>query len=102
VRDGDTVARLGGDEFAVLLPDVPAGDRDAVVARIADCLCRQLAAELDPPVRASIGAAVGSAATHTPDQLLDDADLAMYAAKARGKGTLVLFDGAQPRWLRSA
>jgi diguanylate cyclase (GGDEF)-like protein len=94
LRAGDTAARLGGDEFAVLLERV-GGVRDALA------VAERLAAELRKPVavagrevqaRASVG--VRLAAGGDPDELLRDADLAMYAAKRTGHGTVRLFDAA--------
>jgi diguanylate cyclase (GGDEF)-like protein len=94
LRAGDTAARLGGDEFAVLLERV-GGVRDALA------VAERLAAELRKPVavagrevqaRASVG--VRLAAGGDPDELLRDADLAMYAAKRTGQGTVRLFDAA--------
>jgi diguanylate cyclase (GGDEF)-like protein/PAS domain S-box-containing protein len=91
LRVGDTVARLGGDEFAVLLEDV---FDETVVSEIADGLLEAVRAPLrldghEVTIPASIGIAVvrrssdpGSVAT--VDQLLRDADVAMYQAKAAG------------------
>jgi diguanylate cyclase (GGDEF)-like protein/PAS domain S-box-containing protein len=91
LRVGDTVARLGGDEFAVLLEDIV---DETVVSEIAGGLLDVVRAPLrlddhEVTIPASIGIAVvrrssdpGSAAT--VDQLLRDADVAMYQAKAAG------------------
>ncbi len=96
VRDGDTVARLGGDEFAVLVEGLPVNAREAMLARITEATRQRLVAGgTELTVRASVGVAYGAPGTHTPDTLLHDADLAMYAAKARGKGMLVVF-GEEP------
>jgi diguanylate cyclase (GGDEF)-like protein/PAS domain S-box-containing protein len=93
LRDADSVARLGGDEFAVLLEDV-AGPAAAVA--IAE---RLLAAIAEPittdgrelTVHGSVGIALGSGDT-APADLLRHADVAMYAAKAEGKGRFRLFE----------
>jgi diguanylate cyclase (GGDEF)-like protein len=95
VRTGDTVARLGGDEFAVLLEDD--GDAALLAARLLDALTLPVAiTDREVPVRASIGTAtLDPAQPHTDIQdLLKRADLAMYAAKHRGKGTAVAFSPA--------
>lgn len=93
-RSEDTIARLGGDEFAVLLEDVP--DR-AHAERAAQRLLDALA----PPVtlgehRLTIGASVGVALLGCPDQTADDllrnADVAMYAAKRAGRGRFRVFE----------
>ena len=92
VRPGDLVARLGGDEFAVLLPNA-----DAVVAlRVSERILQGFAEEVDVlqhtlAVRASIGIAVAQPGT-LPSVLLSNADIAMYEAKHRGKGTSALYD----------
>lgn len=91
-RDCDTVARFGGDEFAVLLENVR-DDADAVaVAERILAAFRQpvVAAGRSSVVSASIGIARSGAASDA-DELLRNADLAMYAAKSRGKGRYTLF-----------
>jgi diguanylate cyclase (GGDEF)-like protein len=94
-RAGDTAARLGGDEFAVLLERV-GGVREALA------VAERLAAELRKPLavdgrevqaRASVGVRLATGGGD-PDELLRDADLAMYAAKRTGRGTVRLFDAA--------
>ena len=93
VRDRDIVGRLGGDEFVVLL-DSSAGEPrpDRVAERLVGALRRpvSLASGRVAAMSASIGIAVGS--RRTVDQLLRDADLALYAAKAAGKDRYMLFE----------
>jgi len=96
VREKDTVGRLGGDEFVVL---VDSSEAESIVDLLADRLTEVLRepVELDDgrkifSVTASIGVAVGQYAT--PDALLRDADLALYAAKAAGKDRYALFDAS--------
>lgn len=94
VRPHDLVARLGGDEFAVLLEDL----RDSSEAvGLANRMLRTLAAplringtELRP--NASIGITFADTGARLADELLRDADLAMYEAKANGGGRIALFD----------
>ncbi|WP_432994169.1 putative bifunctional diguanylate cyclase/phosphodiesterase [Dactylosporangium sp. CA-233914] len=89
VRASDVVARLGGDEFAVLLRHAPAGDADRAAERMLSLLA--------PPVQAAghhllVHASIGVAPAHPGDDLgtlLRKADIAMYAAKDRGKGSAV-------------
>jgi diguanylate cyclase (GGDEF)-like protein len=86
LRPHDTAARLGGDEFAVLLEDTSANEAAGVAERIMDLL--RLPVLLDTSevfVHASLGI-VDSTGDVGPEDLLRNADLAMYAAKARGKG----------------
>lgn len=80
LRDGDTAARLGGDEFAVVVPAVKdLGDAVAVGDRI----LREFAGAA---VRGSVGVTVSSVPGRSLDELLHEADTALYAAKAAGKG----------------
>jgi diguanylate cyclase (GGDEF)-like protein/PAS domain S-box-containing protein len=95
-RASDTVARLGGDEFAILLED--AADKARATA-VADRVLGELGAPFDVRgrevfVRASIGIAFGGGAETTTDELIRNADTAMYAAKAGGKGRYELFQPA--------
>ena len=94
VRAGDTVARLGGDEFAVLLAEV-ADIRDAT--RVAE----RILSELSVPFRlsghelmmeASIGIALSSTGYERPEEILRDADTAMYRAKLSDQSRYAIFD----------
>ncbi|HMR62474.1 MAG TPA: EAL domain-containing protein [Anaerolineae bacterium] len=94
LRANDTIARLGGDEFTILLDDI--GDiGDAI--RVATDISARLAAPVDlggheVVTGTSIGIVVGPANYERPEELLRDADTAMYHAKAQGKGRYVIFD----------
>jgi diguanylate cyclase (GGDEF)-like protein len=97
LRAGDLAARLGGDEFGVLLVHIP----DTAFART---VSQRLLANLDVPMKiggtvvavgASIGIAVDTPDMHTVDDLLGAADVAMYQAKAGGKGRHQVY-GAAP------
>ncbi|MFN8523790.1 MAG: EAL domain-containing protein [Chloroflexota bacterium] len=99
IRPKDTVSRLGGDKFTVLLEDLRE-DRDAIRS------ARRIQERVREPIElagrvlycsASIGVAVGSPPDSTPDRLLQEADVAMYRAKERGKDQYVLFDEAMDR-----
>jgi diguanylate cyclase (GGDEF)-like protein len=93
VREGDTVGRLGGDEFVVLTEgSTPDTDAAMVAARILDVLSSPLtlaASDVPLVVSASIGFAEGDRGS--PEELLQDADIALYEAKARGKHCAVRF-----------
>jgi diguanylate cyclase (GGDEF)-like protein/PAS domain S-box-containing protein len=85
VRSSDTVARLGGDEFAILVEDAVEGDAEVVADRIIEAVHRPITvAEREVVVSASVGIAFGTAGAN-PDELLRNADLAMYTAKGSGK-----------------
>lgn len=94
VRPHDTAARMGGDEFAVLVENIMSvQDLDAVAGRIL--------AELDRPFevlghRLQVVASVGIALAHddhrTPEELIIDADVAMYRAKQEGGHRYAIFD----------
>lgn len=93
LRGSDLSARLGGDEFGVLLRDLPDESRATEVAE-------RLLAALNEPLLigdvavdagASIGIAVDSPSMESVDDLLGDADIAMYRAKAQGKGRYHVF-----------
>jgi diguanylate cyclase (GGDEF)-like protein len=92
VRAGDVVARLGGDEFGLLLPGLSGDGATDVLERIRDALDRPVSAlGHDLLVRASIGLAEAWPQAG-PQELLRRADLAMYAAKERGKGRYAVYD----------
>ncbi len=94
VRDTDTIARMGGDEFAIL---------QAAIAQPADAtaLARRVIETITQPydidghqviIGTSVGIAVGPTDGLSPDQLLRNADLALYRAKADGRGTFRFFE----------
>ncbi len=96
VRPGDIVARLGGDEFGIILDrlgDVTEATR--VAERIHQVLRDPFDIQgLEVFITTSIGIAVGSREYERPEDLLRDADTAMYRAKAAGKGRHEVFDSA--------
>lgn len=89
-----TIARLGGDEFTILLEDISSAlDVMRVAERISADLAMPFAVagqELFPT--ASIGIALFNSSYQSPEELLRDADIAMYSAKALGKGRYEIFD----------
>ncbi len=87
VRAGDTLARLGGDEFAVLLDNGDSEAAELTAERILDVLRLPFAVYGgEHGVRASIGIVTGMEEWENADELLRNADVAMYAAKSAGKG----------------
>lgn len=93
IRQGDTAARLGGDEFAILMEDA-----DLVTAlEVADRLQRALHTPVEVgggrhSVRASIGIAEAMPGETSGEDALRNADVAMYWAKDRGKGTVAVYE----------
>ena len=103
LREGDTLARLGGDEFVAILHDLP--DIDAalpLLQRLLNCAASQYSeGEHTLQVSASLGSSFyPQAEPIDADQLLRQADQAMYQAKLAGKNRFHLFDTAQDRLLR--
>jgi diguanylate cyclase (GGDEF)-like protein len=94
LRPGDTVARLGGDEFCILLEDI-SGISNAVY------ICERIEKEFSVPFNVSgheifattsVGIALNSPDYERPEQVLRDADTAMYQAKVGGKSRYVVFE----------
>ena len=88
LRSGDTAARFGGDEFAVLVEETTGPEEACQAAeRLIAALCAPLVIEDHQiQVRASVGIALSQAGHEDPTEFMQAADVAMYAAKARGKG----------------
>ena len=93
LRAGDTVARLGGDELAIVCNDAHE-ERDAVFVaeRVRSVLAEPVMLETGEVfVTASIGVAMSSGVDDTPERLLRDANIAMFAAKKLGRGRIEVF-----------
>ena len=96
LRKADTLARFGGDEFVAVVEGV--GDVNGVTA-----LAERIAVALDHPmvegeqvvtIKTSIGIAISSDENESADDLIRDADMAMYRAKDRGRNRYEVFDAA--------
>ncbi|MGL5033227.1 MAG: PAS domain S-box protein, partial [Microcystaceae cyanobacterium] len=94
LRPCDTLARLGGDEFTMLIEDIHGvSDAIAVAERIHEQLTSPFNLEgLEIFTNTSIGIAMGNSDYHHPQELVRDADTAMYQAKAAGKSCYRVFD----------
>ena len=94
LRSGDTVARLGGDEFTILLDDLNnINDVTGVVERIHEALTSAFKLSgYEVFTTVSIGIALNNGNYNRPEELLRDADIAMYRAKALGKARHEIFD----------
>jgi diguanylate cyclase (GGDEF)-like protein/PAS domain S-box-containing protein len=96
VRPEDTVARLGGDEFTILMEGVKdVSDATHLAERVQVALGQPFSLHgHDVFTGASIGIALSDTGYETGDELLRDADIAMYRAKNSGRGRHEVFDGA--------
>jgi diguanylate cyclase (GGDEF)-like protein/PAS domain S-box-containing protein len=95
LRPGDTLARLGGDEFTVLLDDVRS---EADATGVAERIHQEVAAPLEVRgaevfTSVSVGIALSGAGYECPEDMLRDADTAMYRAKAGGRARHQVFSG---------
>ncbi len=99
VREGDTVARLGGDEYVVVLEDL--SEQDLEAAAQTETIANKILAALNQPymlnehehhITPSIGIAVFKNHNSTIEELLKQADIAMYQAKKAGRNTLRFFN----------
>jgi diguanylate cyclase (GGDEF)-like protein len=99
VKESDTVARLGGDEFTVILRNVPSAEgAGAIAERIVETLQRPVSiGGRDHSVRASVGITLFPDDGRSIDQLMRNADLAMYQAKDSGRARVVFFDNKMTR-----
>ncbi|TXT34259.1 MAG: putative Diguanylate cyclase [Comamonadaceae bacterium] len=106
VREGDTVARLGGDEFVVILKNL--GETDDQAALLTKQICENILTDLSQTYHldnlnyhssASMGATLFDGLATSIDELLKQADLAMYKSKDAGRNTLHFFDPAMQRGL---
>ena len=94
LRKGDMLARLGGDEFAILVCNISA-DSDAVdlAERLLDVLREPMRlSSMEITATASVGITFSSLGYARPEDMLRDADIAMYRAKLDGKARYALFD----------
>ncbi len=100
VRAVDTVARLGGDEFVVLCEEVSLAEIDAMASRIIGALEEPFACDGgEARIGASVGIVMCVDGSETAETMLQKADIALYRAKANGRGCYELFDEAMQQWV---
>jgi diguanylate cyclase (GGDEF)-like protein/PAS domain S-box-containing protein len=93
LRPVDTAARMGGDEFAILVEDVAgSGSAREVAERVLTAVSEPTHRGLGVRVSASVGMVYSDEATATAEELLRNADVAMYLAKSQGKGRVVEYE----------
>jgi len=93
LRASDTAARFGGDEFVVLLHGTSAADSEVVANRIIEAVRKPFTINgMEVFVDASIGIAASEAGSIGADDLLRDADVAMYRAKRAGRGRYAMYE----------
>lgn len=98
VLEQGLVARLGGDEFAVLLPDMGIGTAEALAHRIVRAVQRMMVVQgVSLSIGASVGIATAPAHGREPVDLQRRADIALYAAKKRGRGQALVFEPEMER-----
>ena len=100
LRAGDTLARLSGDEFALLCEEVGEKELRTIADRVIDAMADPIEVqgrEITQAVSIGIAMYAADGSPAEPDQMLGDADLAMYRAKAAGKSRYALFE----TWMRT-
>src|SRR5581483_2033241 len=103
LRDSDLVARLGGDEFAIIQSDIESPDQ---ANQLAQALIAAVSSTYEIQgheliIGASIGVALAPADGDTADALLRNADMALYRAKAEGRGTAHFFEPEMDRRIQA-
>jgi predicted signal transduction protein with EAL and GGDEF domain len=92
-RELDTPARIGGDEFAILLEEEYEGQAETLAKRLVKALGEPIALHgRRVPLRLSVGIACATSETEDADELLREADIAMYFAKGEGKRRYAVYD----------
>lgn len=103
LRDTDTLARLGGDEFAIILPYVTASQAEVIAKQLMEMIeCHDFTEEGQPvSITFSTGIALFPAHGNTVEELLTNADLAMYRAKEKGRNFACVYTPEQKSQIES-
>jgi diguanylate cyclase (GGDEF)-like protein len=91
MRETDALARVGGDEFAVLLPQAGAEQASVVAEGIVAAVRNDVTVGGERSIRVTASVGVALLGSHTPAELIDNADCAMYDAKAAGRDRFSLY-----------
>ncbi len=94
IRQTDVFCRYGGEEFLLILPETTAAEAMVVAEKLRKAIC-ETPFELDPQqldVTLSIGASAARSNVASPQQLIEEADRALYAAKAQGRNRCIAFE----------
>tara|TARA_R110000737_G_scaffold53907_11_gene75826 strand:- start:15942 stop:18515 length:2574 start_codon:yes stop_codon:yes gene_type:complete len=104
LRNKDTVARLGGDEFVILIEDLESNEKAYEIAqRITELLSAPFNIENQSVfIGTSIGVLINNKRYDSADNMLRDADIAMYQAKDKGKGRYEVFDSSMYKKVQNA
>jgi diguanylate cyclase (GGDEF)-like protein len=96
LRAGDTMARFGGDEFVIICGDISGAEEAIAIAERTTAVLHHpfVVGEVEHRVTASIGIALSRGADRDAEDLIREADAAMYRAKARGRGGYEIYDEA--------
>lgn len=97
VRDCDTAGRIGGDEFILLCADIDAAEAEEIAARVADVVSQPIAVgEHVLQVSVSVGVTVSDGSREGVEDLIREADFAMYSAKRAGGSRYCMYQGGAP------
>ena len=102
IREGDVAARLGGDEFAIIMANATADDAAQMASRFVERLSQFYGLDgQSVEIGVSVGVALAQSGSDVPSKLLQNADLALYRAKAEGRRTWRFFEATMDEQAQS-